>query len=142
MKEVIIPKVEKGLVDREKLAQESRETAKALWHNKLTANEQKALSLLCQQYGLDPLQKQIVVLGGNFYITKGGLLGIAEKREDKPEGIEVVPATAEEREAARCPEKSHYWKAILWKRGHSKPFIEFGEANDDSERWVNIGQAE
>lgn len=116
-------------IDRNAILAENREIAKGMWSGKLSANEQKALNNICLLYGLDPLQKQIVVLSGTMYITKSGLINIAHQDENPPEGIEVVPATKQEREDSGAPADSQYWKAIVWKRGGTKPFIEFGEAN-------------
>lgn len=124
-KQLVTPKV-----DRESLAEGSREIARSLWQGKLTTNEQRAVNHICKMYNLDPLQRQILVLGGNMYITKSGILNIAHNDANPPAGIEVVPATKQEREDSNVPVGSHYWKAIVWKKGMEKPFIEFGEANE------------
>lgn len=130
MNGVVIPQVKKDLIaDRAKLQEQSRDIAKAMWSGKLSMNEQKALNQICLLYGLDPILKQVVCLGGNIYITGGGLKVIANKnKETALNGIELTPATDEERRMARVPEESHYWKAIVWKKGCDHPFIEFGEA--------------
>lgn len=134
-KEIAIPNLKKELADREKLSEQSRDIAKSLWTGKLTANESKAVNHICLLYGLDPLLKQIVVLGGNFYITKSGILNIAYTDPNPPDSIEVIPATPQEREHARVPDTSHFWKAFVYKKNSNRPFIEFGEA---SEKNVNL----
>ncbi len=127
---VKIPQVKELQANRLQLQQESRAIAKDLWSGKLTANEQRALNQICIIYGLDPILKQVVMLGGNVYITGGGLKVIANKeKETALNGIELAPATEEERALARVPAESHYWKATVWKKGCEKPFIEFGEAS-------------
>lgn len=131
-KGLVVPKVKHEMVDRQQLVSENREIAKQMWSGKLTPNEQRALNNLCIFYNLDPLQKQIVILGGNPYITKGGLLAIAGSRADKPLSIQVDPASEDERKGARVPEDSHYWKAKVYKLvdGKEGVFTEFGEANE------------
>jgi len=136
-KAIVVPKMKKEIADRDALKQESREIAKQLWSGKITANEQKAVNNICLMYNLDPLQKQIVVLGGNFYVTKSGILSIAHQDTNPPDGIELVPATKQERADAGTPEASHYWKAIVHKKGMNRPFIEFGEADDANVRLHN-----
>jgi len=121
-------------VDRNAILAENRELANSMWSGKLKPAELKALNNVCMLYGLDPLQKQVVVLGGNLYVTKSGILNIAHQDENPPEGIEVVPATKQEREDSGVPPLSHYWKAVVYKRGMAKPFIEFGEANTQNVR--------
>lgn len=136
-KGLTVPKLHKEAADRELLKAESRTIAKALWTGKLTANEQAAVNNICQLYNLDPLQKQIIVLGGNFYVTKSGILSIAHQDENPPEGIEVIPTTAQERKDAGVPADSHYWKAVIYKKGLNRPFVEFGEANEKN---VNLAR--
>jgi hypothetical protein len=128
-KGITVPQLHKESADRELLKQESRDIAKALWAGKLTPNEQAAVNNICKLYNLDPLQKQIIVLGGNFYVTKSGILSIAHQDVNPPEGIELIPATKQEREDAHVPDDSHYWKAVIYKQSMAKSFNEFGEAN-------------
>ena len=130
-----IPQVKELQANRLQLQEQSRNIAKNLWSGKLTANEQAALNQICIIYGLDPILKQVVMLGGNVYITGGGLKVIANKeKETALNGIELTPATEEERKLARVPEDSHYWKATVWKKGCEKPFTEFGEASTGNVR--------
>jgi len=140
-KDVAIPKVKGDLAaDRGKIQEQSKAIAKALWSGKLTANEQAALNQICAVYKLDPLLRQVVMLGGNVYLTGGALKVIANRDPQYAlNGIELYPATDEERKLARVPEESHYWKAIVWKKGSERPFTEFGEANKDN---VKLYQAD
>jgi len=129
-------------IDREAIQQQNRQLAAELWQQKLTPNEKRAVNNLCILYGLDPLQRQLLVLGGNFYITVAGLKKVAEDSDNPPEAIQVIPATREERELAGIikndPSKLdyiHFWKATLYKKNSQIPYIEFGEASDSD---VNI----
>lgn len=139
LKEVKIPqvKIDKS-TSRELMQQRNKEIAKALWTGKLTPAEQAAINQICLLYGLDPILKQVVCLGGNIYITGGGLKVIGNRNpESAINGIELTPATEEERKLARVPETSHYWKATIWKKGCEKPFIEFGEASEGNVKLYN-----
>lgn len=131
MKELVVPRMEAG-ADRKALAQRSQEIAKAMWSGKLTANEQAMLNHICKAYGLDPLLKEIVVLGGNPYIEVGGMVRIANRDKYPPEGMILRPATEEERKLSNVPNDVEYWCCELWKKGCNKPFIEFGEADKDT----------
>lgn len=133
LKEVARP----GLVKpetRDQIANRNREAAKSLWAGKLTQTELAAVNAICEGYGLDPLLKHILVLGGNLYITVAGVRTWAYKQDDKPVAIQVVPASREERDTAGCPEGVHYWKAKIWKKDTpaDTPFTEFGEADKDN----------
>ena len=135
-----IPKAKS--INREDIQKENRALARELWQGKLTERERKAVNNLCILYGLDPLQRQLLVLGGNFYITVAGLKKVAEDSDNPPQAIQVVPATRAEREEAGItkndPDKGdyvHFWRAALYKKDSPLAFIEFGEASTED---VNI----
>lgn len=48
----------------------------------------QALVLVCQQYGLDPVLKHAVLISGNLYVTRDGLLHVAH-RDGRLDGIVV-----------------------------------------------------
>lgn len=48
----------------------------------------QALVLVCQQYGLDPVLKHAVLIKGNLYVTRDGLLSVAH-RSGQLDGIVV-----------------------------------------------------
>lgn len=50
--------------------------------------ETRALVEVCERYGLDPLLKHVVLISGNVYVTRDGLLAIAH-RDGHLDGIEV-----------------------------------------------------
>ena len=136
---IALPALPSGIapkVDREALQNKQRQLAKEMWSGKLTMNEQSAVDMISREFGLNPLLKQLVVLAGGIYVTKAGLQVIANRKpETAIDGIEVSPVSQEERELAgiayhepTTAEYQHYWKAIVWKKGSSRPFVEFGEA--------------
>lgn len=49
----------------------------------------QALVLTCQQYGLDPVLKHMILINGNAYITHKGLLHVAHE-SGRLDGIELV----------------------------------------------------
>jgi len=51
--------------------------------------ETKATFAICDRYGLDPLLKHVVVISGNVYVTRDGLLAVAH-RSGQFDGIEVL----------------------------------------------------
>lgn len=124
---------------REALAQKNVQLAKQLWPDKLTPQEQGALARIHELYGLDPLLKEIIVLGGNLYTTRAGITRCAKRDPAKaPVSVQIIPATKEEREAAGCvqndptkPQYQHLWKCLLLKPGTpgEHPFIGFGMAS-------------
>jgi hypothetical protein len=48
----------------------------------------QALIVSCQRYGLDPILKHAVIIGGNLYVTRDGLLHVAHSSGDF-DGLEV-----------------------------------------------------
>jgi hypothetical protein len=146
MKEVIVPKLSE-VAKREELKEESRAIAKDMWTGKLTPNEQKAVNQICRMYNLDPLLKQIVVLGGNLYISSGGLKTIAYRsKKEQPEAIVVLPASEQERKDYGCThndpnekEYQHLFKAELYKKGSDRAFVEWGESDSSNVRLHNAG---
>jgi len=146
LKDVKIPNVKiDKTTSRELMQQRNKEIAKALWAGKLTQAEQAAINQICLIYGLDPIMKQVVCLGGNIYITGGGLKVIGNRnKEEKIDGIQVIPANEQERKDYGCiyndptkDEYQHLFKAIIYKRGCSQPFIEWGEADKGNVKLYN-----
>ena len=136
MKEVVTP----GLPvkkDNNAIQKQNNKLASKLWQGNLSDNEKMALWSLTQNYGLDPLQKQVIVLGGNFYLTKGGIRKIAGNDPNPPDGIQTFPATEQERKDYGCihndpTEKElyeHLFKGIVFKKNCKEPFIEWGMAS-------------
>lgn len=127
-----VPEMDVG-ADRKALMEKSREIAKAMWPSKMTANEKAALNHICLMYGLDPLLKEVIFLGGNFYIVVSGMVKIANRDKDAPlAGIDLRPATMEERKLIGVTDDKRYlWRCEVWKKGIEKPFVEWGEASAD-----------
>ena len=121
-----------------------KEQVKGMWTGRLTEREQAALALVHDHYGLDPLLKEIVVLGGNLYVTKPGLNKVAYRDEKPPISIQMYPLDNLEREAIGLTQNDpkdihtyqHAFKCLLWKKDTPTelPFTEFGIAS-----WGDVG---
>ena len=73
----------------------------------------QALVLVCQQYGLDPVLKHAVLISGNLYVTRDGLLAVAQRSGDL-DGIVVE----DEGETS-----AEWWaKVSVYRRSMSHPF--------------------
>jgi hypothetical protein len=73
----------------------------------------QALLLVCERYGLDPLLKHMVLIGGNPYVTRDGLLHVAHS-SGKFDGVEVV---------AEGESPNGWWAQVsVWRKDMSRPF--------------------
>ncbi len=77
----------------------------------------QALLLICDRYNLDPILKHLVLISGNPYVTRDGLLHVAH-RTGQLDGIEVVD----------CGEyETHYWaKVAVYRKDMGRPFTYVG----------------
>ena len=73
-----------AITDKRRNAISSREkVVKNLqWSGKLTAEEKAVLYHATKVYGLDPALREVLILGGNMYITISGRIRIAERSGD------------------------------------------------------------
>lgn len=69
---------------------------------------------ICDRYGLDPMLKHIVLVSGNLYITRDGLLRIAHASGV----LEAIEATA-----VRGDDKKWIATAQVWRSDKRRPFI-------------------
>ena len=78
----------------------------------------QALVLVCEQYGLDPILKHAVLVDGNLYVTRDGLLHVAH-RSGVFDGMEVVDGPTL---------VGDYWQAkvSVWRKDMSRPFTFVG----------------
>lgn len=100
--------------------------------------------MIHEHYGLDPLLKEVVILGGNIYVTKPGLNKIAYRDEKPPISVQIYPLDSKEREAFGFTHNDaddihtyqHAVKCLLWKEDTppDRPFTEFGVAS-----WGDVG---
>jgi hypothetical protein len=69
---------------------------------------------LCQRYGLDPVLKHVLVVNGNVYVTRDGLLYVAHK-SGQLDGMEVLDMGETQ---------SHYTARVaVYRKDMSRPFV-------------------
>lgn len=75
----------------------------------------QAVVLVCQRFNLDPILKHVVLVEGNVYVTRDGLLHIAHA-SGQLDGMEV--------EEARLSEDGKEWlsRATVYRKDMSRPF--------------------
>lgn len=96
-----------------------------LWPKNLNSKQRQQLAYISGQYGLDPFFSEMLVLGGNPYITNAGLLRVAHEDEEPPVSIQLVLIKSDEM-------NRHFeYVAKLWKKStpDALPFMEYGEAS-------------
>jgi len=77
----------------------------------------QALLLVCDRYGLDPLLKHMVLITGNPYVTRDGLLAVAH-RSGQFDGMEVIDQGVDD---------THYFaKVAVYRRDMGHPFVYVG----------------
>lgn len=77
----------------------------------------QALLLVCERYNLDPVLKHMVLISGNPYVTRDGLLHVAH-RSGQLDGIEVIDTGTYE---------THYWaKVAVYRKDMGRPFTYVG----------------
>lgn len=75
--------------------------------------ETKATFAICERYGLDPLLKHVVVISGNVYVTRDGLLAVAH-RSGEFDGLEVLSVTD--------TTTHHLAEVAVYRKGYAHPF--------------------
>lgn len=103
-----------------------------------TAAHRFVCAKIAVQYGLDPLLRELYLLGGVPYVSLAGLRRVAS-RSGCLDGVETRPATREEREAAQVEDGEHYWIAHVYRTDRGRPTIGHGFAHT---RNVGIGKGD
>lgn len=77
----------------------------------------QALLLVCDRYDLDPVMKHMVLISGNPYVTRDGLLHVAH-RSGQFDGMEVIDTGEYE---------THYWAKVgVYRKDMGRPFTFVG----------------
>lgn len=90
-----------------------------------TAAHRFVCAKVAVQYGLDPLLRELYLLGGVPYVSLAGLRRVAS-RSGCLDGVETRPATREERDAAQVEDGEHYWIAHVYRTDRGRPTIGHG----------------
>src|ERR1700693_6037682 len=97
--------------------------AKHIWSGQICRQQQQALKVLSDQYGLSVAAGDLQLLESCWYVTHAGLIRLAQRRGCS--GISVNLMTQV------CDLVSSRWvfKAIVYKRDRSKSFVGYGDAD-------------
>jgi hypothetical protein len=97
--------------------------AKHIWSRQIYRQQQQVLKSLSEEYGLSVAAGDLQLLESLWYVTHAGLIRLAQRRGCS--GISVNLMTEV------CDLVSSRWvfKAIVYKRGRSKGFVGYGDAD-------------
>ena len=93
-----------------------------LWDGRLSNRDREVLTQIAEQYQLDPLTGEIMMLRGKVFITAQGLQKLA-CRDPLYDGCEIEIVQAD------WQKNFYVIKARVWKKGCSHPFEDFGDAD-------------
>ncbi len=98
-----------------------------LWDSHYTPKEIETLKIVAKQYGLDPLAREVIMIDGNIYVTAAGLQRLALRDPDY-DGCEI--------ELVHTDWEKNFFvvKARVWKKGCSRPFEDYGDADPTTSR--------
>ena len=95
------------------------------WPKELSMPEKKILAQVAIAYGLDPLMKEVSIYQGNPFVSIDGRYRAAQETGEL-DGVESKPATAEERLDWNIPAGDFFFKAAVYKKECSRPFVGWG----------------
>lgn len=96
-----------------------------LWDSRYNKREIETLKQVAQQYGLDPLMREVIILQGNIYVTAAGLQKLAQRDPDY-NGCQIEPVVTD------WDSNFFVIKASVWKKGCDYPFEDFGDADSST----------
>lgn len=91
----------------------------------LTKQEVALMVEVSISYGLDPLMQELMIYQGNPYPTINARYRKAQET-GKFDGIDTRPATEEERKVRHAKEGDYLYRAEVWVKGASHPFVGWG----------------
>lgn len=91
----------------------------------LTPKESALMAEVSISYGLDPLMQELMIYQGNPYPTINARYRKAQET-GKFDGIDTRPATEEERKVRNAKEGDYLYRAEVWVKGASHPFVGWG----------------
>jgi hypothetical protein len=106
-----------------RLACSNRRLAKELWGEEIAQRHLRALRDLAERFGFSLTRGEILLLGGNWYVTHSGLLRLASHNHCS--GIRVQPV------CEFCDPAANRWvfKATVYKSHRSCGFVGYGDAD-------------
>lgn len=91
----------------------------------LTAPDKKLLAIACITYGFDPIMSELTIYQGKPFVQIDGRYRKAQETGNL-DGVESRPATSEERKTWEIPEGDKFFRAEVYVKGSSRPFVGWG----------------
>ncbi len=91
----------------------------------LTVKEKELLAEVAITYGFDPLMNEVTIYQGRPYVSTDGRYRKAQET-DKLDGVESRPATQEERKDWKIPDGDYFFRAEVYVKEASRPFVGWG----------------
>jgi len=106
-----------------RLLQENLDIATVKWNSELGDNQVEALRFLSRNYRFRIALGDLLLLGGNWYVTHSGLLRLARRTRCRGINVQLV--------GKFCDSASAHWvfKASVYKFRSSRGFTGYGDAN-------------
>ncbi len=98
----------------------------ARFPQELNPKEKDLLAVAAISYGLDPLMGELTIYQGGLLVSIDGRRRKAQETGEL-DGTVTRPATKDEREAYPVEAGDHLWRAEVYKKGCSQPFIGWGK---------------
>ena len=92
----------------------------------LTPKEKDLLAVAAISYGLDPLMGELTIYQGGLLVAIDGRRRKAQETGEL-DGTVTRPAAKDEREAYPVEAGDHLWRAEVYKKGCSQPFVGWGK---------------
>ena len=81
-------------------------------------------------YGFDPLMGEVMIYQGRPYVSIDGRYRMAQETGNL-DGVESRPANKEERDNWQIPEGDYFFRADVYVKGASRPFVGWGRVRVD-----------
>ncbi len=91
----------------------------------LTDKEKRTLANVAITYGFDPLMGEVSIFQGRPFVSIDGRYRKAQE-SGKLDGVETRPATKEERLDWGIPDGDFFFRAEVYVKGSSRPFVAWG----------------
>lgn len=97
----------------------------ARFPQELTPVDKRMLAQVAITYGFDPLMGEVSIYQGRPYVSIDGRYRMAQETGDL-DGVQSRPATKAEREEWSIPEGDYFFRAEVYVKGSSRPFVGWG----------------
>ncbi len=97
----------------------------AKFPQQLSKEDRNLLATAAISYGFDPIMNEISIFQGRPYVSIDGRYRKAQET-GQLDGVETRPATAEEKNAWQIPDDDYFFRAEVYVKGASRPFVGWG----------------